>query len=164
MQAFLDRYLAPQPGNIVDTEGRVLGQHTGIHHYTIGQRKGIGIAAPHPLYVVALNGGRNEVVVGDRAEVHHPDCTVQRVNWVSIPPIQTPQQVAVQIRYRSPAVPATVIPLSASEDGTNSDRVKLVFDQPQFGVTPGQAAVWYDDDVVLGGGIIEPWTMQAVLS
>lgn len=155
MQAFLDRYLAPKAGNIVDTEGRVLGQHTGIHHYTIGQRKGLGIAAPHPLYVVALDVGRNEVVVGDRAAVHHPDCTVQRVNWVSVPPIQTPQRVSVQIRYRSPAVAATVIPCPQGESSA-TDRVKLVFDEPQFGVTPGQAAVWYDGDVVLGGGIIEP--------
>lgn len=155
MQTFLDRYLAPKPGNIVDTEGRVLGQHTGIHHYTIGQRKGLGIAAPHPLYVVALDVGRNQVVVGDRAAVHHPDCIVQRVNWVSVPPIPTPQRVTVQIRYRSPAVAATVIPLTAG-DAALGERIKLVFDEPQFGVTPGQAAVWYDEDVVLGGGIIEP--------
>jgi tRNA-specific 2-thiouridylase len=105
--------------------------------------------------VVALDVGRNQVVVGDRAAVHHPGCIVQRVNWVSVPPIQTPQRVSVQIRYRSPAVAATVIPLTAG-DANPGDRVKLVFDDPQFGVTPGQAAVWYDGDVVLGGGIIEP--------
>jgi tRNA-specific 2-thiouridylase len=160
MQAFLDRYLAPQPGNIVDTEGRVLGQHTGIHHYTIGQRKGLGIAAPHPLYVVALDVGRNQVIVGDRASVHHPHCTIQRVNWVSVPPATAPVRVQVQIRYRSPAVPATIIPLPpAADDAAN--RVQLVFDEPQFGVTPGQAAVWYDGDMVLGGGIIEPIQPQA---
>ncbi len=150
MQGFLERYLAPKPGEIVDTEGRVLGQHTGIHHYTIGQRKGLGIAASHPLYVVALDVGRNRVVVGDRTTVFHPDCTVQRVNWVSIAPITTPRPVQIQIRYRSPVVPATLIPL---EDGS---RVKVVFEEPQFGVTPGQGAVWYDGDILLGGGIIEP--------
>lgn len=161
MQGFLDRYLAPKPGNIVDTAGHVLGQHTGIHHYTIGQRKGLGIAAANPLYVVALDVGRNQVVVGDRATVHHPDCTVQRVNWVSVPPMTTPQAVQVQIRYRSPVVPATLVPLETDgeTDGVApSNRVKLIFDEPQFGVTPGQAAVWYDGDLVLGGGIIEPLT------
>ncbi|MEM8807126.1 MAG: tRNA 2-thiouridine(34) synthase MnmA [Cyanobacteria bacterium P01_G01_bin.38] len=156
MQTFLDKYLAPKPGDIVDTSGRVLGQHTGIHHYTIGQRKGLGIAAPNPLYVVALDVARNQVVVGERDSVHQPDCGAQRVNWVSIEPPSEPLLVVVQIRYRSPAVKATVIPTP-----TDPLRVKLVFDQPQFGVTPGQAAVWYDDDGrVLGGGLIEPATTQ----
>lgn len=148
MQGFLDQFLAPKEGDIVDQEGRVLGQHTGIHHYTIGQRKGLGIAAANPLYVIGLDVGRNQVIVGDRADVHFPDCTVQRVNWVSITAPQTPISVEVQVRYRSTAVPATLIPL---ED----NRVRIVFDEPQFGVTPGQAAVWYEGDRVLGGGIIE---------
>lgn len=153
MQSFLDKYLAPKPGDIVDTEGRILGQHTGIHHYTIGQRKGLGIAAPNPLYVVGFDVGRNQVIVADRSDAHWPDCTVQRVNWVSIIAPQEPIAVSVQIRYRSEAVGATLIPLgSAAGVG---DRVRLVFDEPQFGVTPGQAAVWYDGDRVLGGGIIE---------
>jgi tRNA-specific 2-thiouridylase len=153
MQSFLDKYLAPKPGDIVDTQGRILGQHTGIHHYTIGQRKGLGIAAPNPLYVVGFDMGRNQVIVSDRREAHWPDCTVQRVNWVSIDAPQEPIQVSVQIRYRSEAVGATLIPL-ATEVG-QGQRARLVFDQPQFGVTPGQAAVWYDGDRVLGGGLIE---------
>jgi tRNA-specific 2-thiouridylase len=155
MQTFLDKYLAPQPGDIVDIEGRVLGQHTGIHHYTIGQRKGLGIAAPHPLYVVGFDVGRNHVIVAPREEAHWPDCTVQRVNWVSIAAPEEPIKVSVQIRYRSGAVPATLIPLPSKPGSPIGSRVKLVFDAPQFGVTPGQAAVWYDDDLVLGGGIIE---------
>ena len=155
MQTFLDKYLAAQPGDIVDTEGRVLGQHTGIHHYTIGQRKGLGIAAPHPLYVVGFDVGRNQVIVADRSEAHWLDCTVQRVNWVSIAAPGEPIRVSVQIRYRSGAVPATLIPLANESNASVGCRVKLVFDDPQFGVTPGQAAVWYDDDLVLGGGIIE---------
>jgi tRNA-specific 2-thiouridylase len=164
MQAFLDKYLAPKPGDIVSTTGQVLGQHTGIHHYTIGQRKGLGIAAPQPLYVVALDVGKNQVIVGERDQVHQPHCTVQRVNWVAISPPDHPIPVRVQIRYRSPAVAATVVPLpdtgSAVANPTVSPpgRVKLIFDQPQFGVTPGQAAVWYDEnDRVLGGGLIEPF-------
>lgn len=151
MQGFLDRYLAPTPGDIVDASGRVLGQHNGIHHYTIGQRKGLGVAAPEPLYVVGLDVGRNQVIVADREAAHWPDCTVQQVNWVSMAPPGAPLPVMVQIRYRSPAVAATLVPLTAT-----ADQVKLVFDQPQFGVTPGQAAVWYDGDRVLGGGLITP--------
>ncbi|MFZ4640815.1 MAG: tRNA 2-thiouridine(34) synthase MnmA [Nodosilinea sp.] len=150
MQSFLDRYLAPTPGDIVDGSGRVLGQHTGIHHYTIGQRKGLGIAAAEPLYVVGFDIGRNQVIVADRSAAHWSDCTVQQVNWVSIPAVDAPLAVSVQIRYRSDAAGATLIPLTGG-----ADRVKLVFDQPQFGVTPGQAAVWYDGDRVLGGGLIE---------
>lgn len=152
MQTFLDKYLAPKPGDIVDTEGRILGQHNGIHHYTIGQRKGLGIAAANPLYVVGFDRGKNHVIVADRCDAHWPDCTVQRVNWVSIAAPQEPIKVSVQIRYRSGAVGATLIPLG-TEGG--ADRVRLVFDEPQFGVTPGQAAVWYDGDRVLGGGLIE---------
>jgi len=150
MQTFLDKYLAPKPGDIVDPRGQILGQHTGIHHYTVGQRKGLGIAAANPLYVVGLDAGRNQVIVAEREEAHRPACTVQRVNWVSVAAPTEPMPVAVQIRYRSGAVPATLSPL----DG---NRVHLRFDQPQFGVTPGQAAVWYDGDLVLGGGLIEPF-------
>ncbi|MGB5972001.1 MAG: tRNA methyl transferase PRC-barrel domain-containing protein, partial [Nodosilinea sp.] len=157
MQTFLDKYLAPRPGDIVDTEGRILGQHNGIHHYTIGQRKGLGIAAPNPLYVVGFDTARNHVIVADRSDANQPDCVVQRVNWVSIAAPQEPIRISVQIRYRSSAVGATLIPLTtdseAVEDGV--ERVRVVFDEPQFGVTPGQAAVWYDADRVLGGGLIE---------
>jgi len=154
MQAFLDKYLAPQKGDIVDQSGRVLGQHEGIHHYTIGQRKGLGIAAAQPLYVIGLDAGRNRVIVGDRDSTHQTECTVQQVNWVSIAAPDTPIQAEVQVRYRSAAVPATIIPLESSEG--NAARVKVIFDEPQFSITPGQAAVWYRDDLLLGGGLIEP--------
>jgi tRNA-specific 2-thiouridylase len=156
MRNFLDQYLAPKPGDIVDTQGRILGRHNGIHHYTIGQRKGLGIAAAHPLYVVALDVGRNQVIVGDRASVHYPECTVHRVNWVAMAPPTEPITVTVQIRYRSAAVAATILPLAPDPTHPDASRVKVVFESPQFGVTPGQAAVWYDGDRVLGGGIIEP--------
>jgi tRNA-specific 2-thiouridylase len=152
MRSFLDKYLAPQKGDIVDQSGQVLGQHDGIHHYTIGQRRGIGIAAERPLYVIGIDAGRNQVIVGDREAIQTNDCTVQRVNWVSIAPPTAPIRAEVQIRYRATAVPCTVIPLS--EDG-QGDRVKVVFDEPQISVTPGQAAVWYQGDLLLGGGVIE---------
>jgi tRNA-uridine 2-sulfurtransferase len=148
MRAFLDKYLAPKQGDIVDMEGKILGQHDGIHHYTIGQRKGLGIAAAEPLYVIALDAINNKVVVGDRMKATQPECTIHRVNWVSIAEPSTPIRAEVQIRYRSHPTPVTIIPLEGS-------RARIVFDEPQFSVTPGQAAVWYDGEKVLGGGIIE---------
>lgn len=148
MQDFLDKYINRKEGDIVDLKGTVLGQHTGIHHYTIGQRKGLGIAAAEPLYVVSLDPVMNRVVVGNRTEGGRENCSVERVNWVSIPEPTTPIQVEVQVRYRSRPVPVTVIPLGGG-------RLKLAFAEPQFGITPGQAAVFYDGEIVLGGGIIE---------
>ncbi len=148
MRNFLEQHLGERPGEIVDTQGRVLGYHQGIHHYTIGQRKGLGIAAPRPLYVVRIDAERNRVVVGEREEATQGEAWVQQVNWVSIPAPTEPLEVEVQVRYRTPAVRATLIPES-------SERVKLQFAEPQFGVTPGQAAVWYQGDLLLGGGILE---------
>lgn len=148
MKSFLDKYITAKKGEIVDSTGKVLGQHEGVHHYTIGQRKGIGIAAAEPLYVIGLDAVNNRVIVGDRTSGTVPECTAVRVNWVAISAPTAPIRAEVQVRYRSQPVAVTVIPLSDS-------RVKLVFDQPQFSITPGQAAVWYDGDVVLGGGIIE---------
>jgi len=129
--------------------GKVLGQHDGVHHYTIGQRKGLGIAFSEPLYVIALDAVNNRVVVGDRTQGNQLECTVSQVNWVSIAAPSTPIRAEVQIRYRTEPVWVTVIPQE------NHD-VRLVFDQPQFSITPGQAAVWYGEDKVLGGGIIQP--------
>ena len=149
MRDFLDKYINRQEGDIVDLSGNVLGKHQGVHHYTIGQRKGLGIAAPEPLYVVKIDAVMNRVVVGNRTSGSRSECNVNRVNWVSIPCPETPIKAQVQIRYRSRAVTANVIPLERG-------RIRLVFDEPQFGITPGQAAVWYDGEILLGGGIIEP--------
>ena len=148
MQTFLDRYINQKEGDIVDLEGKVLGKHTGIHHYTIGQRKGLGIAAAEPLYVVKLDPVMNRVVVGNRTAGGRLECNVSRVNWVSIAQPTAPIRTEVQVRYRSHPVPVTIIPI---ED----NRFRLVFDEHQFGITPGQAAVWYDGEILLGGGIIE---------
>ena len=157
MRTFLDKYISQTTGDIVDLDGKVLGQHNGIHHYTIGQRKGLGIAAAEPLYVIGIDAGHNRVIVGDRTKATQPECTVGRMNWVSIPQPSNPIRATVQVRYRSPAVPVNVIPKTG--DSPNGDsyasRIKLVFDEPQFSITPGQAAVLYDGDIVLGGGIIE---------
>lgn len=148
MQAFLDKYIPLQRGEIVDRGGNVLGQHDGVHHYTIGQRKGLGIAHSEPLYVVGLDATKNRVIVGDLEATLAADCTVQQINWVSIPAPTTPIRAEVQIRYRATAVPATLVPLDEA-------RLHIVFDDPQSSITPGQAAVWYDGDVLLGGGIIQ---------
>ncbi len=153
MREFLDQYIRPTQGEIVDAQGKLLGQHEGVHHYTIGQRKGLGIAAAEPLYVIGLDAGRNRVIVGGRDSAQSPECQVHLVNWVSIPLPDAPIQAQVQIRYRAQPVEATVIPLP-------QNRARIVFAEPQFGVTPGQAAVWYNPDPegdwVLGGGLIEP--------
>ena len=148
MRDFLDKYINRQEGDIVDLKGNVLGKHQGVHHYTIGQRKGLGIAAPEPLYVVKLDAVMNRVIVGDRNSGSRSECIVKRVNWVSLPPPKTPIKAAVQVRYRSQPVAVNVIPLA-------DERIRLVFEEPQFGITPGQAAVWYDGDILLAGGIIE---------
>ena len=148
MRDFLNKYISEKEGEIVDLSGKVLGKHQGIHHYTIGQRKGLGIAAAAPLYVVKLDPVMNRVIVGDRESAGSLDCSVTRLNWVSITEPTTPIRCEVQVRYRSSPVVVSVIPLEG-------DRVKLVFDEPQFGITPGQAAVFYDGEMLLGGGIIE---------
>jgi tRNA-uridine 2-sulfurtransferase len=148
MQAFLDKYITGTDGDIVLRSGEVLGQHSGIHHYTIGQRKGLGIAYSEPLYVIGLDAVMNRVIVGVKDDAFETECSVSRVNWVSIAPITSPIKAEVQIRYRSLPSPATIIPVS-------QDAVKIVFDEPQLSITPGQAAVWYDGEMLLGGGIID---------
>ncbi len=104
--------------------------------------------------MIGIDAVNNRVVVGDRTHLTQPECTVSRVNWVSIAPPTTPIRAEVQIRYRTTPAPVTVIPLMDGQDA-HPTRVKLVFDEPQLSITPGQAAVWYDGDILLGGGIIE---------
>ena len=165
MQTFLDKYISTKTGDIVDRTGKVLGQHQGVHHYTIGQRKGLGIAAPEPLYVIALDAIKNQVIVGDRASGGQAECTVSRLNWLAIDPPTIPLQAEVQIRYRSEAVPVSIVPIDAvTERSRSTDRVKLIFAEPQFGITPGQAAVFYQGDLVLGGGIIDRYTLPDLIS
>jgi tRNA-specific 2-thiouridylase len=148
MKDFLDKYIAPKQGKIVNLEGTVLGEHQGIHHYTIGQRKGLGVAYSEPLYVVKLDPVMNQVVVATRTQAGNLECTVNRLNWVSIAEPTSPIRAEVKIRYRTPPESVNLIPL-------DNQRVKLIFDEPQFGITPGQAAVFYHGDLLLGGGLIE---------
>jgi tRNA-specific 2-thiouridylase len=148
MSSFLNKYITPREGDIVDLAGKVIGKHEGIHHYTIGQRKGLGIAATEPLYVVSLDQALNKVVVGNRSQAGQSSCCVSQLNWLSINEPTNPITTTVQVRYRSQPVEVDIVPI---EPG----RVKLHFMEPQFGITPGQAAVFYHGDIVLGGGIIE---------
>ncbi len=147
MQAFLDKYITPHQGEIIDESGRVLGYHQGVHHYTIGQRRGLGVAAAEPLYVIGLNASKNQVVVGTRQAGLQKQCLVNRLNWVSIAPPTAPITAEVQPRYRAAPVAATIIPLGL-------DQAEIYFSEPQFSITPGQAAVFYQGELLLGGGII----------
>ena len=158
MKAFLDAYLPPRQGEIVLSDGRVLGTHDGIEHFTIGQRKGLGVAWSEPLHVVRLDGALNRVVVAPRSEAARPDALVGAVNWVSIAPPSEPLEVEVQVRYRSGAVSALLTPLPATEADAAAERphrCRLQFAEEQFSITPGQAAVFYAGDTVLGGGLIQ---------
>ncbi len=138
----------PQPGPFVDAQGRVLGTHRGVIHYTVGQRRGLGIAAERPLYVVAIRPEDNAVVLGCSEELFSREALVSDFNWIAGAPPAGPIRCSAKIRYRHREQPAVASPLP---DG----RVKIVFDEPQRAITPGQSAVLYDGDVVLGGGIIE---------
>ncbi len=135
------------PGQIVSTSGEVIGAHQGIHRYTVGQRKGLGISAPEPLYVVRVDAKNNRVVVGSSDDLLKNEMIVQRVNWISIEDLDEPVRVAVKIRSRADEAPAI---LTKNEDGS----VTVTFDEAQRAVTPGQAAVFYDGDIVVGGGWI----------
>lgn len=134
-------------GEIVTTDGRVVGTHDGIERFTIGQRKGLGVAFGEPRFVVRIEPETNRVVVGTKVELARPELTAGRTNWlVEVP--QTAIRCAAKIRYNSRRVPATATPLAG-------DRLHIAFDEPQQGVAPGQAVVCYDGDRVLGGGWIE---------
>lgn len=136
-----------RPGPIRDTSGRVLGQHQGLPSYTIGQRKGLGISAPEPLYVLAIEPEENALTVGTADELGWNECRVEEMRYVSGEAPSQPFRAAAQIRYRAPAAPVVVTPLGR-------DRVRVSFESPQRDVTPGQFLVLYDGDVVLGGGAI----------
>jgi tRNA-uridine 2-sulfurtransferase len=155
--AFVERYndgaavsqerWIPQNGRIIDIKGHTLGEHSGIHRYTIGQRRGLGIAHASPLYVLEIRPEDNSVVVGPRSLLSKRHCRVSQLNWISIPALVEPLQVQAKIRSRHPAASATITPL---EDGA----VDVCFDAPQAAISPGQACVFYKEDVVVGGGWI----------
>lgn len=142
-----------RPGVLVNEDGRVLGGHGGIHRFTVGQRKGLGLPASPtgaPMYVLALKPAEGQVVVGPKASLERTTLTASEVNWIVGEPTR-PRHLTAQIRHRHQAAPATVRSLGPG-------RAEVVFDRPQIAITPGQAVVFYDEDVVAGGGWIDSET------
>lgn len=133
-------------GNIVDINGNVLGTHTGLYKYTIGQRKGIGIPNITPLYVIGFNKEKNELIVGDEKELYKKEFIVSDVNWLLFDKLEKELIVYVKTRYSSKAYKAKIIPYR--------NNIKVIYDEPQKSITEGQSAVFYMDDIVIGGGKI----------
>ena len=135
------------PGNFTDANGTVLGRHCGIIHYTIGQHRRLGISLPEKMYVCRICAKNNTVILGKESELFGTCATVNDFNWISGEAPEKPFRCKAKVRYRQPEQPATVTPI-----GKNA--VRIIFDEPQRAITPGQAAVLYDDETVLGGGVI----------
>jgi tRNA-specific 2-thiouridylase len=151
---FLDAYLAEQgealpdtAGELVTSNGEVIGEHRGIHNFTVGQRKGLGVATGSPLYVIQIKGDARQVVVGNQEELYSRTLRARRVNLIAIHDLMEPMRVSVKIRHRHEPAPAFI-------EKSSEDEILVSFDEPQRAITPGQAAVFYDDDVVIGGGWI----------
>ncbi len=156
---FIDRYLdhegresdLPEGGEIVNTAGEAVGTHTGIHRYTIGQRRGLGIAHEKPLYVLQIERAKNQIIVGEAEELEACEFTAKGVNWVAFDEPTEPVRANVKIRYRHEPAAATIYPLPEAH-------ARIVFDEPQRAITPGQATIFYDietsEEVVGGGWII----------
>jgi tRNA-specific 2-thiouridylase len=125
----------------------VIGKHTGVHNFTVGQRKGLNVASPNPLYVLNIDAESHRVTVGRNDELLSGQMRVKAPNWISIPELREPMRVQAKIRHRHEPAAATIEP---AVDGT----VRVTFDEPQRAITPGQAAVFYDGDEVVGGGWI----------
>lgn len=151
---FIDAYLEEQgeelpdtSGELVTADGKVIGEHGGIHNFTVGQRKGLGIAIGSPLYVIGLNGAQHRVIVGRDEELWSKTLRASKLNWMAVDDLREPMRVHVKIRNKHHAAPATI-------ERVGADEVVARFDEPQRAITPGQAAVFYDGDVVVGGGWI----------
>jgi tRNA-specific 2-thiouridylase len=151
---FLDAYLEEQgeaipdtAGELVTTTGEIVGSHSGIHNFTVGQRKGLGVATGSPLYVLEIRGDKRQVVVGGGDELYSQTLRARRLNWIAIDDLREPMRVQAKIRHRHE-------PASATVEKRAEDEVLVRFDEPQRAITPGQATVFYDRDVVVGGGWI----------
>ena len=154
-KAFLDAYLSEQgsalpdaAGEMVTSDGRVLGEHSGVHNFTVGQRKGLGVATGSPLYVIQIKNDTRQVVVGKDEQLYSRTLRARRVNLISVAKLPGPMRVAVKIRHKHQPAPAVI-------ESEGPDQVLVTFDDPQRAISPGQAAVFYDGDVVVGGGWIE---------
>ena len=138
--------LKPKEGNIVNSQGKILGKHTGLYNYTIGQRKGLGISNSVPLFVIGFNPIKNEVIVGEESELYKKEIEVTDINLLLMDKIDDWIEVEVKTRYSSKFAKAKI-----KKDG---EKIKVIFDIPQKAITPGQSAVFYLNDIVLGGGKI----------
>ena len=136
-----------EPGDIAGTSGEVLGRHNGLHNYTVGQRRGLGLAEGRPMYVVALDRENNRLVIGEDIELRSSVCQVHNVNWIPFAAPDGPVHARVKIRNRHVPATAEIIPLGDST-------ARITFSEPQRAITPGQAAVFYSGEQVLGGGWI----------
>jgi len=147
--SFMERRgVSPGPGPIRDVQGNVVGRHDGIHHFTVGQRKGLGLSAPVRLYVVGIDADQGAVTVGPREALERIELTASGVNWIAGTPPAPGTRATAQIRYRHREAAVSITPLDGG-------RVRAEFGEPQYAVAPGQAVVFYDGDVVLGGGWID---------
>jgi tRNA-specific 2-thiouridylase len=147
--AFLEAHgIGNNAGTIRDLDGRAVGRHDGVHRFTVGQRKGLGLSSPIPLYVLGIDAGTRDVTVGPRAALERGELTASGVNWIAGYPPSADTRVTAQIRHRHLEAPATIQPLEG-------DRVSVRFDQPQAAIAPGQALVMYQGEEVVGGGWIE---------
>jgi tRNA-specific 2-thiouridylase len=151
---FIDAYLAEQgeslpdtAGELVSTTGEVIGEHSGIHNFTVGQRKGLGLATGSPLYVIQISGANKQVMVGGDEHLYSRTLRARRTNLISVDDLYEPMRVRVKIRHRHEPAPAVI-------ERSALDEILVTFDGPQRAITPGQAAVFYDGDVVVGGGWI----------
>jgi tRNA-specific 2-thiouridylase len=146
---FVDKHLGlrNKPGQFRYSSGEFLGPHKGIHHYTIGQRKGLGLALGHPVYVTSIDPDTSTVWIGENQELYRSELIAENVHYISETPLENPQNLSVKIRYSSPHIPALVTPLDRV-------RIQVVFPTPQRAITPGQAVVLYQGDQLLGGGTI----------
>jgi tRNA-specific 2-thiouridylase len=142
--------LSARPGPILDRQGNILGEHRGIPFYTVGQRRGLGIAAGEPLYVTAIDQERNALIVGPKEEVYGDELIASGLNWIAIAELKRPLEVKAKIRYAHKEAEAVVTPL-------DKEKVQVKFKQPQMAITPGQVIVFYDGEVVIGGGVIEKY-------
>ena len=153
LKAYLDEQGEPLPdssGELVTTTGEVLGKHEGIHAFTVGQRKGLGLTSPEPLYVLNIHPDSHQVTVGSDSDLFTRDLTADRLNWITIPTLAAGESIRVDIKIRHRHTPAP-----ATLTGTGGDLVQATFDEPQRAITPGQSAVFYQQDEVVGGGWIK---------
>jgi tRNA-specific 2-thiouridylase len=147
--SFLEARGTPASGGAIqDVTGRTVGKHDGVHRFTVGQRKGLGLSSPIPLYVVSIDATEQTVTVGPKASLERHELTASRVNWIAGTPPSCGARVTARIRHRHQEAPATIVPL-------DSDCVRVTFDAPQIAIAPGQAVVMYDGDRVVGGGWID---------